>query len=240
MAFIIQPCFPEDASGLATTMMGARLTDPHWRFLWEHPSAESIIPKAIERVPWTLMTSRETKRHQKVVDLETGQVVGYARWSLPPIIAKKRDVWLEAQVEEGTSAERAVYEKQYQENSRNGQPIGLKGGEMMRYRSAPLEEADARIMPGGPFLTLDYLTTDPSFWRRGIGRMLVQSGLQIADQQGMKTYVMSEPAALKLYLSLGFQLVDTVSVDYSQYGGTEPMVMYFLIREPSQVDSKDA
>ncbi|KAJ5355864.1 Acyl-CoA N-acyltransferase [Penicillium concentricum] len=237
MAFIIQPCCPEDAPGLATTMMGARLTDPHWRALWESPSPESIIPRAIERVPWTLMTGTETKRHQKVIDVETGQVVGYARWSLPPILASKGDVWLEAKVAERTPADRAAYEKQYQENSRNGQPIGLKGGEMMRYRSAPLEAADARIMPGGPFLTLDYLTTDPSFWRRGIGRMLVQSGLQIADQQGIKTYVMSEPAALKLYLSLGFRLLDTVSVDYSQYGGTEPMVMYFLVRELSQVES---
>ncbi|KAJ5199672.1 Acyl-CoA N-acyltransferase [Penicillium cf. griseofulvum] len=240
MAFIIQPCFPEDAPGLAATMMGARLTDPHWRYLWENPSAESIIPGAIKRVPWTLMSSTETKRHQKAIDVETGQVVGYARWSLPPIMAKKGDVWLEAQVAERTSADRAMYETQYQENTRNGQPIGLKGGEMMRYRSRPLEEADARIMPGGPFLTLDYLTTDPSFWRRGIGRMLVQSGLQIADQQGIKTYVMSEPAALKLYLSLGFQLVDTVSVDYSQYGGTEPVVMYFLVREPYQAESVGA
>ncbi|CAI7611533.1 unnamed protein product [Penicillium glandicola] len=239
MAFVIQPCFPEDAPGIAATMMLARLTDPHWTCLWENPSAESIIPRAIERVPWNLVTGTETKRHQKVINVETGQVVGYARWYLPPMMAKKGDVWLEAQVAEGTPADRGVYEKQYRENTQNGQPIGLKGGEMMSYRSAPLEEADARIMSDGPFLTLDYLTTDPSFWRRGVGRMLVRSGLQIADQQGIKTYVMSEPAALKLYLSLGFQLVDTVSVDYSHYGGTEPMVMYFLVREPSQVESVD-
>ncbi|KAJ5804378.1 Acyl-CoA N-acyltransferase [Penicillium psychrosexuale] len=70
-----------------------------------------------------------------------------------------------------------VYEKQYRSNTRSGRPIGLKDREMMRYCSAPLEEAAPRIMPDGPFLTLDYLTTDPSFWRRGIGRMLVQSEL---------------------------------------------------------------
>ncbi|KUM59858.1 hypothetical protein ACN42_g7275 [Penicillium freii] len=237
MSFVIQPCLPGDAPGLAATMMGARLTDPHWRCLWDDPSAERIIPGAIKRLPWNLVTNTETKRHQKVIDVETGQVVGYSRWSLPPILAKKGDVWLEAQVAEGSIADRAAYEKQYQENTRNGQPIGIKVGEMMNYRSAPLEEADARITAAGPFLTLDYLTTHPSFWRRGIGSMLVQSGLQIADQQGIKTYVMSEPAALKLYLNLGFQLVDTVSVDYSRYGGTEPVVEYFLVREPSQVES---
>lgn len=62
--------------------------------------------------------------------------------------------------------------------------------------------------------------------------MLVQSGLKIADQYGIKTYVMSEPAGLKVYLNHGFKLVETVSTDYSQYGGTEPMVHYFLVREP--------
>lgn len=153
MAFVIKPCFPEDAPGLAATMMGARLTDLHWRCLWDDPSVGRIIPGAIERLPWNLVTGTETKRHQKVIDVETGQVVGYARWCLPPILAKKGDVWLEAQVAEGTSADRAVYEKRYQENTRNGQPIGLKGGEMMRYRSAPLEEADARIVSDGPFLS---------------------------------------------------------------------------------------
>ncbi|KAJ5951856.1 Acyl-CoA N-acyltransferase [Penicillium vulpinum] len=240
MAFVIQPCSPEDAPGLAASMMRARLTDPHWKCLWEDPSAENIIPRAIKRLPWTLTTNREIKRHQKAIDIESGQVVGYARWSLPPTLAKKGDVWLEAQVTEGTPADRAVYEKQYQENTRDGQPIGIKGGEMMRYRSAPLEEADARIMLDGPFLTLDYLTTDPSFWRRGIGKMLVQSGLQIADQQGIKSYVMAELPGLKLYLSLGFQLVETVSVDYTQYGGTEPMVVYFLVRQPCQLESASA
>jgi len=76
---------------------------------------------------------------------------------------------------------------------------------------------------------------DPGFWRRGIGKMLVRSGLEIADQHQIKTYLMSSPAALKLYLSVGVELVDTVSTDYSQYGGTEPVVDYFLVRRPSQI-----
>ncbi|KAE8548901.1 hypothetical protein TMatcc_010238 [Talaromyces marneffei ATCC 18224] len=214
-------------------MMGARLTDPHWAHLWEDPSSETIIAKATDRVPWNLVTGRDIKRHQKVINRVTGQVVGYARWILPPILAKNNDVWLEAQVAEVTAAECAAYEKQYQACTKNGRAIGMKSGSMMSYRSAPLEAVDARIRRDGPFLTLDYLTTNPVFWRRGIGSMLVQSGLKVADQHAIKTYVMSEPAALKLYLNLGFKLVETVSTDYSQYGGTEPMVHYFLIREPS-------
>jgi hypothetical protein len=65
--------------------------------------------------------------------------------------------------------------------------------------------------------------------------MLVRSGLDIADQHQIKSYVMSSPAALKLYRSLCFELVDTVSTDYSQFGGTEPALQYFLVRRPSPV-----
>ncbi|KAJ5992597.1 hypothetical protein N7451_008321 [Penicillium sp. IBT 35674x] len=232
MAFAVQPCFPADAPGLATTMMGARLTDPHWVKQWEeNVLPEDIITRAIDRVPWNLISERDTKRHQKVIDVASGQVVGYARWLLPSYLART-EIWQEAQVAKATSDERALFEKLSQAYTKNGRPIGLKSGEEMNYRSAPLEAADERVMRDGPFLTLDYLTTDPSFWRRGVGTMLVESGLQIADQYKLKTYVMSEPAALKLYLNLGFKLVETVSTDYSQYGGLEPMVHHFLVREP--------
>ncbi|OKO92065.1 hypothetical protein PENSUB_12910 [Penicillium subrubescens] len=216
-------------------MMSARLTDPHWAFLWKDPNPKDIITKGALRVPWNLATGRDTKRHQKVIDVETGRVVGYTRWILPDCLAKQNDVWLEAQAPEGTQIEREEWEKQYRENTKAGQPIGMKGGGLMSYRSAPLEVVDARIMRDGPFLTLDYLTTHPDFWRRGIGRMLVQSGMKIADQYGMKIYVMSEPAALKLYLNLRFELLETVSTDYSKYGGTEPTVEHFLVRAPQSM-----
>ncbi|KAK9365597.1 hypothetical protein V1509DRAFT_373982 [Lipomyces kononenkoae] len=232
MSFVVEPCFPADASGLATTMMTARLTDPHWAFLWEDPCPDDIIARAIDRVPWNLITGKDTKRHQKVINAETGEVVGYARWTLPPVLAEKNNVWPEAQVAEPTPAEREIYEKKYQAGTKNGRLIGMKAGGMMNFRSAPLEVVDARITRDGPFLTLDYLTTAPGLWRRGIASMLVQSGLKIADQYGIKTYVMSEPAGLKVYLNHGFKLVETVSTDYSQYGGTEPMVHHFLVREP--------
>ncbi|CEO59179.1 hypothetical protein PMG11_03863 [Penicillium brasilianum] len=235
MPFEIQPCSAADALGLAITMMSARLTDPHWAFLWEDPNPKDIITKSALRVPWNLATGRDTKRHQKVIDVESGQVVGYARWILPDCLAKQNDVWLEAQAPEGTRSEREEWEIQHKANTRGGQPIGMKSGGLMSYRSAPLEVIDARIMRDGPFLILDYLTTDPAFWRRGIASMLVQSGLKVGDQYGMKVYVMSEPAALKLYLNHGFELLETVSTDYSIYGGTEPTVEHFLVRVPRSV-----
>lgn len=116
-------------------------------------------------MPWNIVTGRDTKRHLKVVEVESGQVVGYAQWILPPVLASKNDVWLEAQVAEVMPEELSLYEQKYQANSRNGGLIGIKS-EMMEFRSRPLDEADARIMEHGPFLSrLCLLVADASCLR---------------------------------------------------------------------------
>lgn len=84
-------------------------------------------------------------------------------------------------------------------------------------------------------IALEYLTTHPDYWRQGVGSMLVQSGLRVADQYGIKTYVMSEPAGLKVYLNHGFRVVDEITVEYAKFGGTEPTTHYFLVREAAAV-----
>ena len=62
--------------------------------------------------------------------------------------------------------------------------------------------------------------------------MLVQSGLQIADTNNLKSYVMASPAGLKMYLDQGFEIVETISQDYSEYGGASPAINHFMVRQP--------
>ena len=62
--------------------------------------------------------------------------------------------------------------------------------------------------------------------------MLLRSGLQIADANGLKTYVMASSAGLKMYLDHGFEIIETVSKDYPEYGGSSPLIHYFTIRQP--------
>jgi hypothetical protein len=40
-------------------------------------------------IPWNLINRRAEKRHLKAIDVETGELAGYARWLLPPILADK-------------------------------------------------------------------------------------------------------------------------------------------------------
>ena len=148
MRFSLQPCRPADASDIATVIMTAWNTNWHWRYRWEDLSLETLIERSTKRFPWNLVTEREIKRHQKAVDVATGEVVGYARWLLPPELADK-NVWLEAQVAEPTLKDRELFERDFQES-----PLpNAKSGEMLACRAGGLEEAGKRVKVDGPFLS---------------------------------------------------------------------------------------
>jgi len=211
MKFSVQPVVPADAQGLAAAMMGAWHEDTHWHFRWEDPSLDNLVRWCAERLPWNLVNSTTTKRHQKAINIETGEVVGYARWLLPPDLAEK-NAWLEAHVSEASPDDYRLFEKKfkaagYDEDATMPSAVS---GDVLQFRSTPLEEADARIMKDGPYLILDYMTVAPAFQRRGIANMLVQNGIEISDKYRQKAHVMATPAGLKLYQNHGFKIVETV------------------------------
>jgi ribosomal protein S18 acetylase RimI-like enzyme len=49
------------------------------------------------------------------------------------------------------------------------------------------------------------LAIDPTKQRRGIGKMLVQHGLELAAKDGKDVYLVATPAGKNLYRSLGFR-----------------------------------
>ncbi|GCB24093.1 hypothetical protein AAWM_06978 [Aspergillus awamori] len=232
-------------------MILSRLTDPHWAFLFLPSTTPStIISSTTSRLPHTLSTSRDVRRHEVVLTTTSGtettpgneddelngreRVVGYARWTLPPSLANRDDVWLSAQVAEPSAQEKEEYRRMFDLGSdEKGRVKGMKSDGLLEFRGDPLEKVEERVLRdvvgGEEVLTLEYLTTHPDYWRQGVGSMLVQSGVRVADQYGMKTYVMSEPAGLKVYLNHGFEVVDEITVEYAQFGGTEPTTHYFLL-----------
>lgn len=76
------------------------------------------------------------------------------------------------------------------------------------------------------------MAVKPEFQRQGVASLLIKTGCEIADRYHIKMYVIASPAGLKVYEGQGFKLVETVSTDYSQFGGVEPYVHHFLVRQP--------
>jgi hypothetical protein len=92
-------CKLADAEALARNNIPAFWADPNWVLSWKHRTLEYHISQIALRVPRNLVSDREVNRHQKAVDADTGSIVGYARWCLPPSKARLPDgrlAWPEA------------------------------------------------------------------------------------------------------------------------------------------------
>lgn len=82
-AFTIAQVTVADAQALAANNIPAFWADPHWLLEWRHRTLDYHISQVALRYPRTLLRNRETARHQKAVDTATGEILGYARWSIP-------------------------------------------------------------------------------------------------------------------------------------------------------------
>jgi GNAT superfamily N-acetyltransferase len=73
----------------------------------------------------------------------------------------------------------------------------------------------------GAHISVDLLATDPVHHRRGAGRMLMQYIAKQADELGLRATIEGSPEGLKLYRSVGFELVDEFWVDLLRFEGGE-------------------
>lgn len=70
----------------------------------------------------------------------------------------------------------------------------------------------AAVVPrDGPDMDLDALFVEPHFWRRGIGRLLVEYSIVFARAQGSAAlHVVGNPHAEEFYRACGFEMLGTV------------------------------
>ncbi|KAF1964921.1 hypothetical protein BU23DRAFT_41487 [Bimuria novae-zelandiae CBS 107.79] len=96
----------------------------------------------------------------------------------------------------------------------------------------PLRAAQHEIMgKAEPYLKLDSLVTHPEHHRRGAGRMLLEWGLNKADEEGCRIYLDATPVGLRLYKQAGFQVVKEVTFDMGKWGGAGTDWWACMVRE---------
>ncbi len=114
----IAPLSFSDARALARNNMSAFWEDPNWNILWPKTiTLPSLIVQAALRYPRNLLNDPTVFRHEKAVDPETGELVGYARWKLPQdkrFVTNERGrqeaAWKEAQLDDPSPTERKQYQ----------------------------------------------------------------------------------------------------------------------------------
>lgn len=76
------------------------------------------------------------------------------------------------------------------------------------------------------------LCVTPSHQRQGLGSLLVQEGLAVADKHNAKTFIEASPKGLGLYLKHGWKPVDEIVIDMTEHGGSGVKRETCLMRQP--------
>ena len=105
-------CTVDDGSAVAKCNAAAFWDETWWRLLWPDKTLESVTAAIADRTPRNLLQMRSVRRHQSVVDTESGDIVGYARWVLP---AEHDGKWLEAQTPDVDAAAKDRFKKAFDE-----------------------------------------------------------------------------------------------------------------------------
>ncbi|KAI2783954.1 acyl-CoA N-acyltransferase [Daldinia loculata] len=222
----IERCTVADAAALARNNMSAFWEDPNWNLIWpKETTREFLIENATKRYPRTLVTDREKKRHEKAVDPVTGELVGYARWTLPSEHLTTKDgspEWAEAQVPDVSDEERTRFE----ELAKSARWNARKEVDGMDDKN---DEVMDRLLAEGTYIQLEYLAVHPDNKGKGIASALVESGIRHAEKIGVPLFTMSYKAGRGVYARLGFKEVERVIQDATKYGGKGEYGAYFMI-----------
>jgi GNAT superfamily N-acetyltransferase len=211
---------------------------------------QTVIKLSGDRYPRALLKDRDTIRHIKVVDPETGTFLGYARWTLPEKYSKHDDgspAWQEGQVPDVDNEQRDEIEKKAEVAQAQWHPTEFVGEDdldaiLTTTKNAILAKKDyvgalTRVrkslrMPELMRVTvLDYIAVHPSHQKKGVGLALIQNGVAKARSLGLDVFVLACEGGFKLYEKAGFKEVDRIVQDATRIGGTIDYQVRFMVHE---------
>ncbi|KAF9731296.1 hypothetical protein PMIN06_010782 [Paraphaeosphaeria minitans] len=227
----ITHCVVEDGPAMAKNNFSAFWEDPNWSYIWKDTTLEDIIRLGADRYPRQLIQNRDTLRHTKVVDSETGALLGYARWKLPEKYTKHEDgspVWPEGQVPDVSDEQKDEIEKRASIAQEQWKPSEFTGEDDL---DAILKETEEAILAKKDYLKLDYITVHPSNQKKGVGLALVKHGIEQARSLGLDIFLLACSGGFRMYEKAGFKEVDRIIQDATRIGGTNHYEVRFMVYE---------
>ncbi|KAF9873405.1 acetyltransferase [Colletotrichum karsti] len=208
----IEPCTLADAPALApNNMMAFWATDANWKLGWtlQDVTLDFLIENFHDRIPNNLLKDRETLRHYKAVDPETGALMGYARWMLPASCADSPH-WADGQIAEVSEEEREAI--RVRNEAAWWKPMHMDGLD----DCGPEKK---RILEEGEYISLEYLAVHPDNTGKGVASALVKHGVELGKKTGVDLFILAFQAALNIYKRQGFKVIHSAYQDDTKYGG---------------------
>ncbi|KAK6002575.1 hypothetical protein QM012_001325 [Aureobasidium pullulans] len=153
--------------------------------------SDFVFPEAWEHKAETELSEEEKKNAKKVV--------GLAIWALQPSARTQKQIDKEA-AEEGPH---------------NHAP-GANGA-LVDAMDAAMTVSKKKHIGLEPYLYLKVLAIDPAYQRRGVGSLLLDHGLAIADRCGIQAYLEATKAGRPLYARYGFEDREYMDFDVVKY-----------------------
>ncbi|KAI0870824.1 hypothetical protein GGS24DRAFT_492716 [Hypoxylon argillaceum] len=232
--FTMSRCTPADVQGMNEVCHMDAFSGSEYTYWWGPISAI-----------WSWSEERIRRRFGdpgtqqfKVVDDTNGAIVAWAKWDPPPQmmgLSKGFVVYDEAGQPISLDADMNI-----EEGKGEGEGEG-EGGKATTncHVLGPPEGANAALFKtffdgivgmekkhhAGEKLVLTHLCTRHSYHRRGIGSALLRSVLDLADREGLSTYLEATHAGAPLYRRLGYSVVDTLDYDRAEAGFDTPATL---------------
>ncbi|KAL8947502.1 MAG: hypothetical protein Q9222_006221 [Ikaeria aurantiellina] len=154
------------------------------------PSARLDAMRESSNRQWEWHKDDSTSHWIKVIDTETDKVIGGAQWNMYP-------------------------ENPYVNGMETPEPYWWPEGEGRAYVSMALEQwyAPRRERMRRPHVLLNICFVHPDFRRRGAGSLLVDWGINKADELGLEAFIEAAMPAIPLYLRHDFKVMDNYWID---------------------------
>lgn len=220
MGFVVLPALATDISDVYNAYFQAFKTNPITTALFPHASAEDMTnPESEFRKGHTAHTQTwwqegaKTQYTLKCVDSSTGKIAGMALWDvyLTPSDWKKGEIgWLQG--EEKERAESLIM---------------------------PLWETRAKLWDNERYVYCHVVAVAPEYQKKGVGKLLVDFGIEVARQARLPIYCESSQEGLRLYEQKGFKhLVGALKKKETgfegQEGGEEDVPLLVWVPEGAQ------
>ncbi|KUI59146.1 hypothetical protein VP1G_06410 [Cytospora mali] len=244
--YIIKGCTVADDNDLGRNNMSAFWQDPNWRLVWKAVDLPFVIEQASARVPRLLLKDRETMRHFKAVDPETGKLLGYIRWTLPTKHCKNEDgspVWPEGQTPDVSPEEKVRLIQRAEAADWNPSSeadhlddlVGKKKKEFLArkdYLGEPFDEFKLCVVIYWidmlNYVVIEFFAVHPENQGKGVGTALLKHGIAKAQEIGIDIFVLAFVEGFRAYNNVGFITMDSLVQDATAYGGNDNYAVQFM------------
>ncbi|TGO17660.1 hypothetical protein BPAE_0412g00020 [Botrytis paeoniae] len=156
-----------------------------------------------------------------------GKIVGYARWSLPKI-SEVSEVDVAEKNDEDDESATAQHKKKVEEEWKT--PAGMNFDLFMQKVKSTVE-CKKRDYNAERDMLLYLCFVDPAYHKQGIGNLLLQWGLSMADKGGRKICLVSTPQARTFYQKSGWLVKEKLEINLEAYGRSEIYQRSWMIRK---------